>query len=65
MDCPRCHRIMFQETYDDLKGTSGQRIQAEHCVICGNIVDPVILRNRQQTIPPVRNRARLAIVTSY
>lgn len=65
MQCPRCRSIMFQETYDGLEGTSGQQIQAMHCVMCGNIVDPVILRHRQQTISPMRDRARLAIVTSY
>ncbi len=63
MKCVRCHSMMFSETYDDHQGTSGQRISAMHCVMCGDIVDQVILKHRHETVEPFGNRARLAIVT--
>jgi len=65
MNCVRCHSIMIPEVYDDHHGTSGQRISAMHCVICGDIVDSVILRHRKNAIQPLGDRARLAVVTAY
>ena len=39
--CPRCSGLMVAEWYEDLSDHTAQR-----CVQCGEIVDPVILRNR-------------------
>ncbi|NOT23529.1 MAG: hypothetical protein HOP22_12510 [Nitrospiraceae bacterium] len=39
--CPRCSGLMVAEWYEDLSDYTAQR-----CVQCGEIVDPVILRNR-------------------
>jgi hypothetical protein len=39
--CPRCSGLMVAEWYQDLSDYIAQR-----CVQCGEIVDPVILRNR-------------------
>ena len=39
--CPRCSGLMVAEWCEDLSDYRAQR-----CVQCGEIVDPVILRNR-------------------
>jgi hypothetical protein len=39
--CPRCSGLMVAEWCEDLSDYTAQR-----CVQCGEIVDPVILRNR-------------------
>jgi hypothetical protein len=39
--CPRCGGLMVAEWCEDLSDYTAQR-----CVQCGEIVDPVILRNR-------------------
>ena len=39
--CPRCSGLMVAEWCEDLSNYTAQR-----CVQCGEIVDPVILRNR-------------------
>ncbi len=39
--CPRCNGLMVAEWCEDLSDYRAQR-----CVQCGEIVDPVILRNR-------------------
>lgn len=39
--CPRCSGLMVAEWCEDLSDYAAQR-----CVQCGEIVDPVILRNR-------------------
>jgi len=39
--CPRCSGLMVAEWCEDLSDYTAQR-----CVQCGEIVDPVIVRNR-------------------
>ena len=39
--CPRCSGLMVAEWCEDLSNHRAQR-----CVQCGEVVDPVILRNR-------------------
>jgi hypothetical protein len=39
--CPRCSGLMVDEWYQDLSDYRAQR-----CVQCGEMIDPVILRNR-------------------
>jgi hypothetical protein len=39
--CPRCSGLMVAEWCEDLSNYTAQR-----CVQCGEIVDPVIVRNR-------------------
>ncbi len=51
MDCPRCNGLMAQDNFMDLKDEAGQcRFVAWHCLICGEVLDPVILKNR--SAPP-------------
>jgi hypothetical protein len=55
---------MYGEEYDHLLETEGQGFQAMHCIMCGDIVDPVILKHRRERVEPRRERARLAVVTA-
>ena len=56
----KCHRCRGAMTYDTFYGFQGQ-FRGWKCVICGEIVDPVILENRKlmssgQVIDPRRAR---------
>lgn len=64
MRCARCNGLMFRERYDDLLDSQGQAFDALHCPMCGDIVDPVILRHRQHQIQPRTRHAQLAVVIS-
>ncbi|MBX3235100.1 MAG: hypothetical protein KF814_03020 [Nitrospiraceae bacterium] len=64
MNCLRCNSPMFRENYDDQLETQGQKFSAMHCLMCGDIVDPVILANRRHRVEPRVERARLAVVTA-
>ena len=46
--CDRCGGLMVTDFYMDLLFCIGEtEFAAQRCVQCGEIVDPVILRNRQ------------------
>ena len=60
MECPRCHGLMQNQTYIDPQDESGIiSIVALRCLNCGEVVDPVILRNRDVSPAPMNGRARL------
>ncbi len=40
--CPRCRGLMFYETFHTSDGSWDGR----HCVLCGEILDPVIILHR-------------------
>lgn len=47
MACPRCGGLMVLASYMDLRDDQGQiEFTAYRCTICGEVIDPVILRNR-------------------
>ena len=47
MNCRRCHGLMVEERFEDLRGDP-QHISfyGWRCVCCGNVADPVIFSNR-------------------
>ena len=46
--CPRCGGLMVGEfSMDLLNGTGELEFLASRCVQCGEVVDPVILKNRR------------------
>ena len=45
MVCPRCDGLMLQEVFVDFAGMDGS-FEGWRCLVCGEIVDPVITRNR-------------------
>jgi len=62
MNCPRCDGVMALERFCDLYDETGQLcFMGWRCLSCGEVIDPVIVRNRQQrrTEEPLpRTRAR-------
>lgn len=47
MQCLRCGGLMISERFEDLGDDTGQIcFYGLHCLICGEIVDPMILTNR-------------------
>jgi hypothetical protein len=53
MDCLRCHGLMVEERFEDLRGDP-QHISFHgwRCVCCGNVIDPVIIRHRTVGLSP-------------
>ena len=50
--CLRCGGLMVTEQCFDLLDESGHRdFQSRRCVQCGDFIDPVILQNRQRSLP--------------
>ena len=65
MECPRCHGLMQDQTYIDPQDESGIiSIIALRCVNCGEVLDPIILRNRSSTPAPMNGRARITHKTA-
>lgn len=49
--CPRCEGMMVQSSFLDLEDDTGQHeFWALRCVQCGNIVDPLIMKNQRETV---------------
>jgi hypothetical protein len=53
--CERCSGLLY---WTELREWDGSRGQGDHgalqCIICGNIIDPVIVKNRQRSLTSVR-----------
>lgn len=46
--CSRCTGLMVvEQSFDSMRGSSEADVSLRRCVQCGEIVDPVILQNRQ------------------
>lgn len=62
MECPRCSGNMVTEIFQDIKDDTGRLcFYGYRCVICGEILDPVIMANRQSRPHMVaRNRKLMA-----
>ena len=45
MICPRCDGLMLQEVFMDFADYDGS-FEGWRCLVCGEIVDPVIVNNR-------------------
>lgn len=54
MNCLRCHGLMVEERFEDLRGDP-QHISFHgwRCVCCGNVVDPLIIQHRAVGLSPV------------
>ena len=52
MECTRCAGLRVSETIYE----GGRRVHALRCVLCGDIIDRVIILNRQRRRPPYPNR---------
>lgn len=54
MTCERCDGLMVSERICDLQGMSSDLcVNGYRCLLCGNLVDTVILDNRSRSIDAV------------
>ena len=51
MECTRCRGMLVPDySFDHLDATSSGQVRTWRCVMCGDVVDPVILHNRRQQV---------------
>ncbi len=49
MKCPRCGGLMVSDRLQDLKDSTGFiHFYGVRCLVCGEILDPTILENREK-----------------
>ena len=49
MTCERCGGLQLQSHFASIQSTAGAwEYEAWHCLNCGDVVDPLILLNRQR-----------------
>jgi hypothetical protein len=59
MECPRCHGNMAHDNFQDLYDDTGRlSFSGWRCMICGEILDAVIVSNRTNRTGPLVNRNR-------
>ena len=59
--CGRCHGLLYRIQLRDWGGSRGQDgCDALQCITCGDIIDPVIVKNRRgfKPAPMVRRKTR-------
>jgi len=60
MNCPRCGGFMTGDWFQDLQDDTGRlHFEGLRCLVCGEVLDPVILHNRRvgpEGIPGRRRR---------
>lgn len=60
MKCTRCNGTMVEEVFEDLRDDTGSiRFSGWRCTACGEILDPVILKNRSAPAAVRGSGARL------
>ncbi len=58
MRCERCNGLMVSERICDLQGMNSDLcVDGYRCLLCGNLVDAMILENRQRSIDAVGSLA--------
>lgn len=63
MECTRCHGVMVPDVFEDLDDDTGAlAFQGWRCLLCGEIVDPVIAANRRERPAPLLRRIRNRMV---
>jgi len=51
--CERCNGLMVREQICDLQGRSSLCVDGYRCLLCGDMVDALILENRRRSIASV------------
>ncbi|HZR45738.1 MAG TPA: hypothetical protein VFA47_03460 [Candidatus Manganitrophaceae bacterium] len=55
MRCRRCHGMMITDHINDERGRAAHPVF--RCILCGEIIDPIILMNRKErSLPPLSRR---------
>ena len=64
MKCHRCNGIMVQDIFEDMSDDTGSlSFPGWRCITCGEVLDPVIARNRESHREPLLGRARKKFAT--
>ena len=64
--CPRCHNLMVEETFVDRETSpSVSSFTGWRCLICGEILDPIILEHRRAQRDPMIGRARVLLKARF
>ncbi len=64
MECPRCQGVMVSDRFEDVADEAGaMKFSGWRCIICGEILDPVISANRQSHHEPLLGRSRKKFAT--
>jgi hypothetical protein len=59
MTCPRCRGLMIGDLFEDIKDDTGRNgFLGWRCVLCGEILDPVIVTNRTVRPTPMVSATR-------
>ncbi len=65
MDCRRCQGLMQKHTLIDLEDELGIiMIEVLRCLNCGEVIDPMILKNRATRPKPLIGKARFTPITA-
>lgn len=65
MKCPRCNGLMITERFQDLEDDTGHLdFQGWRCLFCGEILDPVIVKNRANRPKPIGSKNRTMIASA-
>jgi hypothetical protein len=61
MTCERCDGLMVSEQICDLQGMNSDLcVNGYRCILCGNVVDSMILENRRRSIDAVGSIASIS-----
>jgi len=55
--CRRCNAVLLQDVLEEV----GVPLQALHCIVCGDCVNPLIFYHRKLAVLPEPSRARTTI----
>lgn len=59
MTCGRCNGLVVSERISEMNGASGSLcVNGYRCLLCGDLVDAVILENRQRTADSIGSRGK-------
>jgi uncharacterized Zn finger protein len=65
MGCPRCRGEMAYEVFQDMQDDTGNiSFYGWRCIICGEILDSVIVSNRKNRPEPLINKNKKLMVSS-
>ena len=54
-ECPRCEGLLaYEYCFDLLDGTGEKGFWGLRCFQCGEIIDPLILHNRESELPSIK-----------
>ena len=63
MNCDRCNGLMTVIMIED--PATRDSVRALRCLLCGEVIDPVIASNRQEHRQPTKTRARLPVASHW